>query len=72
MAVSVLRDASAGAFGAVCLVTVGAPFDTAKLRMQTGAVRTGKGSSPGALAVILSLARTEGLLSLWKGAGPGM
>lgn len=60
-------DAVAGACGAVCLVAVGAPFDTAKLRMQTGAVSR----NVGALGVMTSLVRAEGLLSLWKGAGPG-
>lgn len=64
-----MRDAAAGAFGAVCLVIVGAPFDTAKLRMQTGLAPAS--NAPGAFSVMLSIARAEGALSLWKGAGPG-
>jgi hypothetical protein len=58
-----VRDSVSGAFGAACLVAAGAPFDTVKLRVQTG-----QAASP--LACLRSMVATEGVLSLWKGAGP--
>lgn len=58
-----LRDALAGAFGAGCLVICGAPFDTVKLRVQARL-------SPSPIAAARSIFTNEGLMALWRGAGP--
>ena len=72
----IIRDALSGEFGAVCLVAVGAPFDKTKLRMQTHSVRVPAGGiatprPPSAFGVMASVVRSEGVISLWKGASPG-
>ena len=58
-----LRDALAGAAGALCLTIVGAPLDLVKTAAQTGAA-----VSP-AVAARRVLA-AHGPLGLWRGAGP--
>lgn len=57
-----VRDTISGAFGSVCLVYAGLPFDTLKLRLQTHA------HYRGLRHCLTDMVRTEGPLSLWKGA----
>ena len=60
-----IRDALAGAFGAVCLVVVGAPFDTIKVISQTG-------GASGPLTAMRAVLRAHGVRALWRGAGPAL
>jgi len=59
-----LADALSGAAGALCLVAVGAPFDTLKVLAQTSA------TSP--LAAARGVVRASGPLALWRGAAPAL
>jgi solute carrier family 25 ornithine transporter 2/15 len=63
-----IRDTVSGGVGAVCCVYAGLPFDITKLRMQT---RTSSGQMS-VWSCISSIARTEGLHSLWRGAFPAL
>jgi hypothetical protein len=64
------RDAAGGACGALALTLAGTPFDVVKLRLQLSAPSTSPVSGAGALGVARALVRSEGLLALWRGAGP--
>ena len=62
---ALLRDAISGAFGSVCLVAFGAPFDTVKVVAQTG-------GAPGPLTALRRIAADSGPRALWRGAGPAL
>lgn len=62
-----LRDTISGVFGAMCLVATGAPFDMAKVRMQTTT-----GAFNGSFDCMSRTARQDGVLALWRGAGPAL
>jgi solute carrier family 25 ornithine transporter 2/15 len=59
------RDSLSGCVGAACLVLAGAPFDVVKVRLQTA-----QRMYAGPIDCFQSMVRAEGVLSLWKGAGP--
>ncbi len=62
------KDAASGSVGAVCLTYSGLPFDTLKVRAQTGAGAAHRG----ALAAARQLVAAEGPLALWRGGGPAL
>eukprot|EP01029_Cantina_marsupialis_P000949 TRINITY_DN10763_c0_g1_i1.p1 TRINITY_DN10763_c0_g1~~TRINITY_DN10763_c0_g1_i1.p1 ORF type:complete len:296 (+),score=50.35 TRINITY_DN10763_c0_g1_i1:122-1009(+) len=61
-----IKDTISGAFGSLCLVAGGLPFDTAKSRIQTQHTNVYKGP----IDCIIKMARHEGIGSLWKGFTP--
>jgi len=76
-----LRDTLAGAFGSICLTYAGLPFDVVKVRMQSSSIASSLSSpitslpskptlSP--LQVARSIIQDEGILRLWRGAGPAL
>ena len=65
MSLDLLKDAFSGAVGSVFLVYAGIPFETVKIRLQTGA--TG-----GPFRVLGDIVRTEGPMACWKGAMAGL
>jgi len=62
------RDSVAGAFGSVCLVYGGLPLDTVKLRLATQGERYGHSITK----AFRSMLRSEGVISLWRGALPAL
>ena len=66
---TLLSDVLSGVFGAVCLVALGAPFDTVKVRLQT---RGREYAGIGALRCCARMVRSEGAHSLWKGSGAAL
>jgi solute carrier family 25 (mitochondrial ornithine transporter) member 2/15 len=63
-----LRDTASGAFGSACLVAVGQPFDTVKVRAQTATTEAERR----VLGALRSLIRSEGALALWRGSVPAL
>ncbi|KAJ7380098.1 hypothetical protein OS493_010808 [Desmophyllum pertusum] len=64
-----VRNFFAGGFGGVCCVTVGHPFDTIKVRLQTAPIPK-PGEVPlfkGTLDCLAKTVRNEGLSGLYKG-----
>jgi len=74
-----IRDAAAGASGALCLVVAGLPFEVVKLRMQLGA-GAGAGAAGAApptttrnpLRLLAAIAVREGPRALWRGFSPAL
>ena len=69
-----LRDALAGAAGALCLVLAGLPFDVVKLRMQLGAGGAATPTPPtrNPLRLLATIAAREGPRALWRGFSPAL
>jgi solute carrier family 25 ornithine transporter 2/15 len=76
-----LRDTLSGVAGAVCLTYAGLPFDVVKLRMQmagahalSSAPSSSSSSVPyrGAFDCLRRIVAEEGVLVLWRGAGPAL
>jgi hypothetical protein len=72
-----LRDALAGAAGALCLVLAGLPFDVVKLRMQLGAASAAGAAAPtpptrNPLRLLATIAAREGPRALWRGFSPAL
>eukprot|EP01095_Lingulamoeba_sp_RSL-Kostka_P014074 TRINITY_DN600_c0_g1_i1.p1 TRINITY_DN600_c0_g1~~TRINITY_DN600_c0_g1_i1.p1 ORF type:complete len:296 (+),score=91.99 TRINITY_DN600_c0_g1_i1:63-950(+) len=69
--ISYMKDTVAGGFGGMCLVLVGHPLDTIKVRLQTMPVPK-IGESPlykGSIDCAMKTVRNEGVLGLYKGMG---
>ena len=64
----VLRDAVSGGFGAFCCTYVGMPFDTIKVRMQTGSSEL----YPTTFSAVTRTVQCEGISALWKGSLPAL
>ncbi|KAL9966783.1 hypothetical protein ACROYT_G024904 [Oculina patagonica] len=67
--VSGVKNFFAGGFGGVCGVTIGHPFDTIKVRLQTAPLPI-PGEEPlfrGTLDCLVKTVRNEGVLGLFKG-----
>lgn len=62
-----MKDFVSGGVGGFLCTYAGQPFDTVKVRLQTG---TGDFQRMGAFRTALQTAREEGFRSLWKGAVP--
>merc|ERR1711974_491558 len=65
---SLLKSSLAGGFGGACLVFVGHPLDTIKVRLQTMPIIEGqKPTYSGTLDCALQTVRKEGFFALYKG-----
>lgn len=64
-----MKDFASGAVGGFFCTYAGQPFDTVKVRLQTG---TGDFQSMGPLKTAIQTARNEGLSAWWKGAVPSL
>ncbi|MES1911344.1 MAG: hypothetical protein MHM6MM_003789 [Cercozoa sp. M6MM] len=62
---TVAKDLAAGTIAGVAICLVGHPFDTIKVRVQTMPAA----AQAGAVRTTLQMARTEGVLSVYKGMG---
>lgn len=68
MATFDVKESIAGTAGAVCHVYWGHPFDTIKVRLQTGV----SSAEHGMMASMSAIARQEGLTGLYQGATPAL
>mmetsp|Transcript_22768 Transcript_22768/g.36324 ORF Transcript_22768/g.36324 Transcript_22768/m.36324 type:complete len:283 (+) Transcript_22768:91-939(+) len=67
----IIKETASGAFGAVCCITAGQPFDTIKTRLQSGKLVNGIKSS-GPFSCAYNTVKYEGVRALFKGYTPAL